>query len=215
MIAALGSGSGNELFEALRRMLVFYPGPVDPGTNPSLANDPTDCGASDTTPLFLIALALFRRVTGESNLLEEAAQKALVWLQYQSPDDSVMISQQPTSDWRDEQWVFGYGLYINTLLYACLRLYGQEERARTLHRLINRVGVRSKEGGHILHEGLGLSKLPYYALWAYKVHVSNRFDLLGTAWQSSSDWLALSKPVKSSPGLRRLVKACEPMETWL
>ena len=42
-------------------------------------------------------------------------------MQYQSPDDRVMVSQLPTSDWRDEQWVMGYGLYVNTLVYAYLR----------------------------------------------------------------------------------------------
>ena len=53
----------------------------------------------------------------------------------------VLIAQQPTSDWRDEQWVLGYGLYTNTLLYACLRLYKQNERAMELQRLMNQVGV--------------------------------------------------------------------------
>jgi len=209
MIAALGIlVSGNEeLIEVLRRMLVVLSeGQSILGHIPSLANDPTDCGASDTTPLFLIALSLFRRVTGESNLLEETAQKALVWLQYQSPDDFVMIAQQPTSDWRDEQWVFGYGLYINTLLYACLRLYGQEERARTLHRLINRVGVRSKEAGRHLHEGFGLARLPYYALWAYKGYVSQRFDLLGN---SLAILFGLANPLKAREIIAWVEATCE------
>jgi hypothetical protein len=92
------------------------------GNIPSLAHDPGDCGASDTTPLFLIALALFRAVTGESQYLQEAYEKSLKWLQYQSPDDVIMTAQQPTSDWRDEQWVWGYGLYVNTGL-CLLRLY--------------------------------------------------------------------------------------------
>ena len=34
----------------------------------------------------------------------------------------VMVSQLPTSDWRDEQWVMGFGLYVNTLVYAYLVL---------------------------------------------------------------------------------------------
>ena len=196
MIAALGIlVSGNEeLIEALRRVLIaLAEGQTQLGHIPSLANDPSDCGASDTTPLFLIALALFRKVTGEPNFQERAAQKALVWLQYQSPDDRVIISQQPTSDWRDEHWVFGYGLYINTLLYACLRLYRQDERAQKLYSLVNRAGPRDTEAGHILHEGLALSKYPYYALWAYKIHVSERFDLLGNSLAILSGLASLQK----------------------
>jgi len=41
----------------------------------------------------------------------------------------VMVSQLPTSDWRDEQWVMGFGLYVNTLVYAYLLLYGEHESA--------------------------------------------------------------------------------------
>ena len=66
----------------------------------------------------------------EPAFLNEAAHKALTWMQYQSPDDFVMVSQLPTSDWRDEQWVLGYGLYVNALVYAYLRLYGEHESAR-------------------------------------------------------------------------------------
>jgi len=29
--------------------------------------------------------------------------------------------------WRDEQWVTGYGLFVNTLVYSYLRLFGQNE----------------------------------------------------------------------------------------
>ena len=31
--------------------------------------------------------------------------KALTWMRYQSADDRVMVTQLPTSDWRDEHWV--------------------------------------------------------------------------------------------------------------
>ncbi len=50
--------------------------------------------------------------------------QALTWMEYQSPDDRYLVAQQPTSDWRDEQWVIGYGLYVNTLVYSYLRLFG-------------------------------------------------------------------------------------------
>jgi hypothetical protein len=209
MIASLGIlASGNaELIATLQHTLAALAlHQTGLGHIPSLAHDPDERGASDTTPLFLIALALYRRTTGEHNFLEDAAQKALRWLQYQSPDDAVLIAQQPTSDWRDEQWVLGYGLYTNTLLYACLRLYKQYERAMELQHLMNQVGVRHREGEHIVHEGLRLAELPYYALWVYKVHTSERFDLLGNS-------LAILFGVASTHTAREIItwveKACE------
>ncbi len=182
MIAALGIlvTRNEELMDGLQRMLVaLSQNQTQLGHIPSLAHDPTDCGASDTTPLFLITLALYRSVTAQGDFLEEPAQKALDWLQYQSPDDTVLVAQQPTSDWRDELWVWGYGLYVNTLIYACLRLYGQAERASALSALINRIGVRQVQGDRRIHEGLSLADKPYYAFWVYKEHISPRFDLLG------------------------------------
>src|SRR5882724_7734029 len=57
------------------------------GHIPSLAHDPENLGASDTTPLFLFGLAVFRSELGEPEFLEPAAKKALTWMRYQSPDD--------------------------------------------------------------------------------------------------------------------------------
>ena len=125
MISALGFlATGNEeLADALRRTLVALATNQTPrGLIPSLAHDPADRGASDTTPLFLFGLALYRKSANQPEFLDEAARKALRWMQYQSPDDMVMVAQLPTSDWRDEQWVMGFGLYVNTLVYAYLML---------------------------------------------------------------------------------------------
>ena len=46
--------------------------------------------------------------------------------------DRCLVAQQPTSDWRDEQWVMGYGLFVNTLVYSYLRLYEKHKRAELL-----------------------------------------------------------------------------------
>jgi hypothetical protein len=136
---------------------------------------------SDTTPLFLFGLALFRCTTGESNLLTEAAERALNWMAYQSPDDSGMIAQQPTSDWRDEQWVLGYRLFVNTITYANLRLFGLHDQADSLRSLINQpTDMQDRKPAHV-HEGLALPDRPYYVLWSNKVHGSDRFDLLGNS----------------------------------
>lgn len=132
MISALGilATGDKDLTGSIRRVLVtLAKNQTTRGHIPSLVHDAGDRGASDTTPLFLIGLAAFRRATGERRFLEAAARKALTWMEYQSPADRVIVAQQPTSDWRDEQWVPGYALFVNMLLYIALRLFGEHGRA--------------------------------------------------------------------------------------
>lgn len=184
LIGCLGilCSGAEDLIDSVRRVLVaLAANQTATGLMPGLVDDPRDLGSSDTTPLFLIALALYREYVGEPELLSEAASRALVWLRYQSPDNSGMIAQLPTSDWRDEQWVLGFGLYVNTLVYLALRLWQQHTEADTLRRLINApiVTITTKDA-HV-HEGLTMPHAPYYALWSYKVLYSDRFDLLGNS----------------------------------
>lgn len=184
MISALGIlASGNEeLIAVLRRVFeALAKNQTCRGHLPSLAHDPKDVGASDTTPLFLMALAFFRRATGEKDFLEEAAQKAINWMDYQSPADEVIVAQLPTTDWRDEQWVPGFGLYVNTVVYTYLRLFGLRKRAATLRKLMSHFVIRADVQHHHVHEGLVVPHKPYYALWAYKIYSSERFDLLGNS----------------------------------
>jgi hypothetical protein len=89
------------------------------GHIPSLVHDREDRGASDCTPLFLIAVALFRQVTGRKNFLEKQIIKAMTWMEYQSPTDRVLVAQLPTR-LADEQWVLGYGLYVNLVMPTCI-----------------------------------------------------------------------------------------------
>lgn len=177
--------SGNEeLIDRLRAILEMLARTQSPlGQIPSLAHDPTGRGASDTTPLWLLGLALFRKVTGEQGFLVDAADKALTWMDYRSPEDRVIVGQLPTSDWRDEQWVIGYGLYVNTIVYSYLRLFGMDEKAELLRQLMHRFAVRAEETSRHVHQALrpGPGKKPYYALWTYKVLSSERFDLLGNS----------------------------------
>jgi len=86
-----------------------------------------------------------------------------------------------TSDWRDEQWVTGYGLFVNTLVYSYLRLYGQNNRADMVRREMSRFTITAGTIHHHVHEGLVVKHKPYYALWSYKIHSSERFDLLGNS----------------------------------
>jgi len=184
MISALGIlASGNaELADALRRTLVaLATNQTRLGHIPSLAHDKADRGASDTTPLFLFGLALYRKAANLPEFLDHAAQKALTWMQYQSPDDMVMVTQLPTSDWRDEQWVLGYGLYVNTVVYAYLSLLGRNESASQLSELMNRLEILGEAKNPHEHEGLVTPGKPYYALYSYKIYNSDRFDLLGNS----------------------------------
>jgi len=151
------------------------------GHIPSLVHDKEDRGSSDSTPLFLLGVGIFRKVTGKEEFLQEAVCKAMVWMEYQSPSDRELVAQQPTSDWRDEQWVLGYGLFVNTLVYSYLKLYGQNDRAAQMHKLMSRFTITEEVKHRHVHEGLLVKHKPYYALWSYKVYSSERFDLLGNS----------------------------------
>ena len=205
MISALGFlASGNEeLLAALRRVLeVLARNRTEHGHIPSLANDAFDLGASDTTPLFLMALGLYRRVTGEHEFLAEAAAEARTWMTYQSPSDEVIVGQLPTSDWRDEQWVLGFGLFVNTIVYAYLRLFGENVEAAQLRVQMNQFTIRADPVHQHIHQGLIVPHKPYYALWSYKVYGSERFDLLGNS-------LAIITGIATRPRARLIVNWIE------
>ena len=184
MISSLGVlVSGNDkLIKALRKTLeVAAKNQSRLGHIPSLVHDPEDRGASDCTPLFLMSVSLFRKVTGESDFLESAVRKAMTWMEYQSPSDRILVAQLPTSDWRDEQWVLGYGLYVNTVVYTYLRLFEQHEHASIIREMMGHFTVKADRQQRHVHEGLVLKYKPYYAIWSYKVYGSERFDLLGNS----------------------------------
>jgi len=184
LISSLGfliSGD-KKLILSLQRVLEVLAKNQSPlGHISSLVHDPEDRGASDTTPLFIMTTALFRHVTGYSDFLEQAVQKAVKWMKYQSPDNRSLVAQLPTSDWRDEQWVLGYGLYVNSIVYTYLRLLGRNEEAAKCKEAMGRFTIKGEIKPRRVHEGLVLRYKPYYALWSYKVHRSERFDLLGNS----------------------------------
>jgi hypothetical protein len=184
MFSILGiAASGNQkLMESIRKVLVTLArNQTSHGHIPSLVHDKEDRGSSDTTPLFLMGAGIFRKVTGEANFLKDAVEKALTWMEYQSPSDRHLAAQQPTSDWRDEQWVMGYGLFVNTIVYTYLRLLDRHERADNVQREMSRFTITGETIHRHVHEGLVVKHKPYYALWSYKIHSSERFDLLGNS----------------------------------
>lgn len=151
------------------------------GHIPSLAHDPENRGASDTTPLFLWGLAIFRQHVDEPAFLQDAAQRAITWMSYQSCDDRVIVSQLPTTDWRDEHWVLGHGLYVNAMSYAYLRMYQLDSEADLLGSLMN--GFESPDGQEGVQDSDGLAspEKPYYSMAAFKSYHDHRFDLLGNS----------------------------------
>lgn len=184
MFSILGIAvSGNQkLMESIRKVLrTLAENQTKHGHIPSLVHDKDDRGASDTTPLFLLGVGIFRKVTGETDFLHEAVEKALVWMEYQSPSDRYLVAQQPTSDWRDEQWMTGYGLFVNTLVYAYLRMLGHHDRADIVRHEMSRFTISSDANRHHQHEGLVVKHKPYFAFWSYKIYSSERFDLLGNS----------------------------------
>ena len=128
-----------------------------------------------------MGVGLFRKAIGDDNFLQEATEKSLTWMEYQSPSDRYLVAQLPTSDWRDEQWVLGYGLFVNTIVYTYLKLLNQHESAKIVKTEMGRFKVIGERQHKHVHEGLVLRKKPYYALWSYKVYESERFDLLGNS----------------------------------
>ena len=196
MISALGilASRDERLMAALRRVFVALAENQTPhGHIPSLAHDSRDLGASDTTPLFLMALAFYRKVVDEPDFLEDAARKAVTWMEYQSPCDRVIVGQLPTTDWRDEQWVLGFGLYVNAVVHAYLRAYGYYERAAVLRGLATHFVIRAEVKHRHVHEGLVVPHKPYYATYAFKIYESERFDLLGNSLAILSGFAARSR----------------------
>jgi hypothetical protein len=197
----------DELLTSLQQVLeTLAENQTSLGHIPSLVHSREHLGASDTTPLFLMVLAMFRRVTGRKTFLERAARKALVWMDYRSSDSRVMVDQQPTTDWRDEQWVTGHGLYVNALVYVYLRLFGEQEKAAQLHDLMHRFAVTNAESHGHVHRGLLLPHKPYFALWAFKEFSNERFDLMGNSLAILS---GLASPSRSENMVGWIEKECE------
>ncbi len=136
------------------------------GHIPSLVHDKDDLGASDTTPLFLLATGIYRELTDKQNFLQKSVAKAFTWMSCQSPGDRYLVAQQPTSDWRDEQWVLGYGLYVNTLVYSYLRLFRKYGEAEQLLKEMKHFTITGDIIHRHVHEGLAVPRKPYYAFWS-------------------------------------------------
>src|SRR5680860_665599 len=200
-----------KLMDSIRKVLeTLAQNQTTHGHITSLVHDKEDRGSSDSTPLFLLAAGIYRKVTGESEFLKEAIEKSMLWMEYQSPTDLYLIAQQPTSDWRDEQWVLGNGLFVNTLTYSYLRMMGQHERANNMCKAMKRFTITGGVIHKHVHEGLVLKHKPYFALWSYKMYSSERFDLLGNSLAILS---GIASPSRASEMVSWIEKECENMRS--
>jgi hypothetical protein len=210
-IFGIAVSDNQKLLESIRKVLeTLAKNQTEKGHIPSLVHDTDDRGASDTTPLFLLGVGIFRKVTNNTDFLHEAVKKALIWMEYQSPSDRYLIAQQPTSDWRDEQWVIGYGLYVNTLTYSYLRLLGLNERADLLQHSMEKFTITAGEIHKHVHEGLVVKHKPYYAFWSYKIFSSERFDLLGNSLAILS---GLASPTRADEMISWIEDECTNMRS--
>ncbi len=209
-ILGIAVSENKKLLESIRKVLeTLAINQTMHGHIPSLVHDKEDRGSSDTTPLFLLGVGIFRKVSGEPDFLNDAVEKALNWMEYQSPSDRNLVAQQPTSDWRDEQWVTGYGLFVNTLVYSYLRLLGMNEKADRVHSEMSRFTITGGTIHHHVHEGLVVKHKPYYAFWSYKIHSSERFDLLGNSLAILS---GIASPTRAEEMISWIEEECEGME---
>ena len=66
----------NKLIASIRNVLeTLAENQTKRGHIPSLVNDREDLGASDTTPLFLLGVGIYRKVSGESDFICSASSK--------------------------------------------------------------------------------------------------------------------------------------------
>ncbi|MDQ0477609.1 glycoside hydrolase 100 family protein [Chryseobacterium sp. MDT2-18] len=211
LIAVLGiaTSENTELIESSRNVLSnLAKNQSKNGQIPSLVSDKANLGSSDTTPLFLMAGGIFRKILGDPNFLEDAVKKAITWMEYQCPTSYHLIAQQPTSDWRDEQWVPGHGLFVNTLTYSGLQLLGKHQQAENLGNAMRQLTYSSDKSHSCPHEGFAIKDKPYYALWSYKIYSSTRFDLLGNSLAILS---GLASAEKAGEMVKWIENECEQM----
>ena len=212
MFSILGIAvSGNKkLLDSIRKVLeTLAKNQTAHGHITSLVHNKDDRGASDSTPLFLLGVGIFRKVTGETDFLHEAVEKSLLWMEYQSPSDRYLVAQQPTSDWRDEQWMTGYGLFVNTLVYSYLRILGKHDRADKVREEMGRFTISGETTRRHTQAGLVVKHKPYYAFWAYKIYSSERFDLLGNSIAILS---GLASPSRADEMVSWIEEECAAMQ---
>jgi len=186
-LGILASGDRPLRASLLRVMATLARNQSPRGHIPSLVHDPEDRGASDTTPLFLLLAGILRRSLGRPGYLANPVRKALCWMEYQTADDRVLVTQQPTSDWRDEHWVLGHGLFVNALVHGYLLALGDRDRARALRGAVNGPDDHIAPSQPV--EGLAVRGRPTMPCGPTRCCATSAAICWATAWRSSPGWL--------------------------
>lgn len=208
-IFGIAVSKNEKLISGMQRVLeTLARNQTELGHIPSLVHDRNNRGASDTTPLFLMAVGVYRQLTGDQEFLQTAAGKALTWMNYQSPSNRNLVVQQPTTDWRDEQWTMGYGLYVNTIVYSYLCFLGLHERAELMLDAMRHFTLSEKKPEKHSDGGFVIKHKPYFAFWTFKVYHSDRFDLLGN---SLAILTGIASAKRSQDMITWIEKECERM----
>ena len=134
----------------------------------------------DSSLWYLIGHQVYAKGYKNQSLLKKYKkniEKALLWLQYQDPNEDKLLAQQPTMDWEDA-FPHKYGHVINTqaLYYGSLKMYGKTKEAEHIKKVVN--GEIEK------YLALYDPTLGYYLPWNWKNHDGDReqeewFDTLG------------------------------------
>ncbi len=134
----------------------------------------------DSSLWYLIGHQVYTKAYNDQSLLKKYKkniEKALLWLQYQDPNEDKLLAQQPTMDWQDA-FPHKYGHVINTqaLYYAVLKMHGKIKEAEHVKQVVN--GEIEK------YLALYDETLGYYLPWNWKNHDGDReqeqwFDTLG------------------------------------
>ena len=125
-------------------------------------------GAADASLWFVLTLAYAEKLLGPYEEFHRAADRAMVWLDYQDPHEEGLLEQQEATDWMDIIANRGHVLYTNTLYFTALELRGDVKRAHLVREAINGF--------------LWSTKLGYFRPWSWKQEHGDWFDTTANAF---------------------------------
>ncbi|PJE51186.1 MAG: hypothetical protein COV29_02845 [Candidatus Yanofskybacteria bacterium CG10_big_fil_rev_8_21_14_0_10_36_16] len=135
----------------------------------------------DSNLLYIIGHNTYVKAYNDNTLLQKYdrnIKKALLWLQYQDPNEDKLLVQLPTTDWQDA-FPHKYGHTINTqaLYYGVLKILNKNREAEHIKQVVN---GETKKYLSLYDEEKG-----FYLPFAWKTHgpeyreQGNWFDTLG------------------------------------
>jgi glycogen debranching enzyme len=134
----------------------------------------------DSSLWYLIGHKVYAAAYRDRSLLkkyQDNIRRAFLWLAYQDPNEVRLITQLPTNDWQDAfPHKYGHAIYAQALYYAALKMYGQNEHAAYVKKIVNGQGPA--------YLALFDRSRGYYLPWIWKNHDGDReheewFDTFG------------------------------------